>query len=112
MSHQNPYTVIKSRYITEKASVLQNLHQAKSNRSLARCEEPKYVFLVDKKANKVEIAKAIETIYAAKKVKVTAVNTINVKPKARRVRGHDGFTAGFKKAIVTFEKGNVIDDQV
>ncbi len=112
MSSQNPYSVIKSRYITEKASVLQNLHQSNSNKSLARCEEPKYVFLVDKKANKIQIAKAIETIYAAKNVKVTAVNTINVKPKARRVRGHEGFRGGFKKAIVTLRKGNVIDDQV
>lgn len=112
MSKQNPYTVIKSRYITEKASVLQNLHQAKSNKSVARCEEPKYVFLVDKKANKVQIAKAVEEIYSANNVKVTAVNTINVKPKARRVRGHAGFRGAFKKAIVTFQKGNVIDDQV
>jgi large subunit ribosomal protein L23 len=109
---QNPYSVIKSRYITEKASVLQNLHQSNSNKCVARCEEPKYVFLVDNKANKIQIAKAIEAIYSAKGVKVVAVNTINVKPKARRVRGHEGFRSGFKKAIVTLQKGNVIDDQV
>lgn len=112
MTTQNPFNVIKSRHVTEKARVLQNLQDAKSNKSLARCEEPKYVFIVDKKANKIEIAKAIEAIYAAKNVKVTAVNTINVKPKARRVRGHAGFKGAFKKAIVTLQKGNVIDDQV
>ncbi len=110
--NKSPYSIIKSRYVTEKASMLQKLHQAKSNKSLARCEEPKYVFLVDKKANKVEIAKAIETIYSAKNVKVTAVNTINVKPKATRVRGREGFKSGFKKAIVTLQKGGMIDDQV
>lgn len=112
MTIQNPYSIIKSRYVTEKASVLQNLHQAKSNKSLARNEEPKYVFLVDRKANKVQIRKAVEQIYAASNVKVKAVNTINVKPKARRVRGYEGFKSGFKKAIVTLEKGNSIDDQV
>jgi large subunit ribosomal protein L23 len=112
MTAQNPYTIIKSRYITEKASVLNNLQHATSNKSVARCEEPKYVFLVDKKANKIQIAKAIEEIYAAKEVKVVSVNTINMKPKARRVRGHQGFKSGFKKAIVTLRKGNVIDDQV
>ena len=112
MTAQNPYAVIKSRYVTEKASVLQNLHLATSNKSLARCEEPKYVFLVDRKANKIQIAKALEQIYSANNITVKAVNTITVKPKARRVRGHAGFRGGFKKAIVTLAKGNIIDDQV
>jgi large subunit ribosomal protein L23 len=40
------------------------------------------------------------------------VNTINVKPKERRVRGRSGFKAAFKKAIVTFEAGDKIEDQV
>ena len=45
-----------------------------------------------------------------KNVKVVAVNTINVKAKARRVRGRPGFKNAFKKAIVTFEKGDSLDN--
>ncbi|MGE3715208.1 MAG: 50S ribosomal protein L23 [Simkaniaceae bacterium] len=40
------------------------------------------------------------------------VNTINVKPKKRRVRGYKGFRSGFKKAIVTLESGDSIDDAI
>jgi large subunit ribosomal protein L23 len=107
---KHPYSIIKSRYITEKATVLQNLKEANSNKSLSRCSSPKYVFLVDMKANKIEIAKAIEEIYSEKKVKVIAVNTIRVKPKQRRVRGNVGYTSAFKKAIITLEKGDNLDD--
>lgn len=112
MHKKSPYDVIKSRYITEKGSMLESLKDATSNPSLAKCDSPKYVFLVDKKANKQEIARAVEEIYAEKNIKVQSVNTIIVKPKERRVRGRVGFTAGFKKAIVTLEKGNEIADKV
>lgn len=107
---QKHYQIIKSKYVTEKAFVLENLHTSESNPSLKRCENPKFVFLVDKNANKREIAEAVEAIYADKNVKVVAVNTINVKPKKRRVRGRLGNRPGFKKAIVTFEKGDTIEN--
>lgn len=112
MKHNNPYQVIKQRYITEKASVLQGLKDAKSNASLARCENPKYVFLVDPKANKKEIAEALEQIYADKHIRVIAVNTINVKPKQYRPRGrmNPGRSTFQKKAIVTLAVGDTIDD--
>lgn len=107
---QNPYQIIKSRYVTEKSVVLENLHSATSNRSLARCETPKYVFLVDPRANKEMIAKAVETIYSDRKIKVVSVNTINVKAKPkRRGRGRPGHSAGFKKAVVTLEAGDSLD---
>lgn len=107
---KDPYSIIKSRYVTEKSVVLENLHNATSNRSLARCENPKYVFIVDKRATKPMIAGAVEQIYAEKKVKVVAVNTILVKPKAKqRRRGRPGQTAGFKKAVVTLEAGDSLD---
>ncbi len=109
---KDPYSIIKRRYITEKASVLASLHAAESNKSLKKCKNPKAVFLVDPKANKKEIAWAIEQIFAEKKVKVVSVNTIIRKPKRRRVRGYSGFTKLLKKAIVTFEEGDVIDEQV
>jgi large subunit ribosomal protein L23 len=112
MLKKSPYDIIKSRYITEKSRVLQNLHKSSSNRCVRKCETPKYVFLVDKHANKQEIAKAVEAIHAEKNIKVISVNTINVKPKRRTVRGRSGMRNALKKAIVTLQAGDVIEDKV
>lgn len=106
----NPYQIIKNRRITEKGRVLANLVNAKSNKSVARCQSPKEVFDVDIKANKIEIAKAIEAIYP--KVKVVKVNTVTVGPKQRRVRGFTGMTSSYKKAVVTFRPGDAIETGV
>jgi large subunit ribosomal protein L23 len=107
---KDPFSIVKERYITEKATVLESLHTAKSNPSLSKCENPKYVFVVDLKANKQEIAKAVETIYSAQNIKVVAVNTIHVKAKAtNRRRGRPGKTVAFKKAVVTLEPGDLIE---
>ena len=112
MLKKTPYEIIISRHVTEKARVLQELKANTSNPSVTKCDLAKYVFLVHKKANKVEIAKAIEEIYLDKKIKVKSVNTITNKPKKRRVRGRVGFKAGFKKAIVTLDKGCELEEQV
>lgn len=106
---KDPYQIIKHQHVTEKSQMLEGLKSATSNPSLARCESPKYVFIVDPTANKQEIASALEEIYSEKKIKVVAVNTINVKAKQRRVRGRLGMTKSFKKAIVTLEKGDSLD---
>ncbi len=62
-----------------------------------------YAFVVDKKANKLEIRKAVEKIYPD--VKIKEVRTMVVRGKRRRQstrRGVvEGRTAGYKKAIVT-----------
>ena len=107
---KSPYTIIKKRLVTEKANVLMNLKNAESNVCLKKCESPKYIFVVDMKSNKAEIATALEQIYEDKKIKVTAVNTIITKPKTKRVRGYTGQTKSIKKAIVTLEKGDSIDE--
>ena len=110
---KNPYKTVKSRYITEKTAVLEQLHTAESNKSLAKCQSPKFVFIVDQKATKPEIASAVEAMYKEKSVKVSAVNTVVVKPKRRkrgRGKGRPGASAGFKKAIVTLEPGDVLDN--
>lgn len=112
MNKRGPYRVIRSRYVTEKGTVLEGLQHAVSNPSLSRCKSPKFVFIVDKAATKTEIASAIEMIYMEKKVKVKKVNTINVKPKKRRVRGRLGYRSSIKKAIVTLDQGDAIDESV
>jgi large subunit ribosomal protein L23 len=107
---RNPYDIIERRHITEKSSVLEGLQNNQSNKSVAKCKTPKYVFIVNKDASKPDIACAIETIYKEQKVKVLKVNTILVKPKAkRRGRGRLGATAAFKKAVVTLEEGDSLE---
>lgn len=112
LGEKNPYQVIKSRHITEKSMMLQELHRSETNACTKKCDTPKYVFLVDKRANKTQIAAAIEQIYAEKKVKVVGVNTINVKAKKKRVRGKFKYGKGpaIKKAIVSLSVGDVIEE--
>jgi len=84
--------LIKNPLITEKATAESSLG--------------KYTFLVDKKANKPEVKKAVENIY---KVKVVDVNVINTKPKTRRLGRATGVKPGYKKAIVTLAAGQKLD---
>lgn len=107
---KNPFSVVKERYITEKTTVLESLHTATSNPSLTRCDNPKYVFIVDTNANKHDIKAAVEEIYRTQNIKVVAVNTIQCKSKAKnRRRGRPGKSAAFKKAIVTLEPGDLLE---
>lgn len=66
----------------------------------------RYTFKVARSANKVTIKKAIEAIF---NVKVIKVNTINVKPKFKRMGEHEGYTRAYKKAIVQLEEGQTIE---
>jgi len=65
-----------------------------------------YVFKVHKDANKPQIKKAIEELF---KVKVKKVRVVKIPPKRRTFRGKEGFKPGYKKAIVTLEKGEKIE---
>ena len=69
-------------------------------------EKNKYTFEVAKTANKVEIAKAVEELF---NVTVKKVNTLNVKPKKKRVRYKLGMTRSWKKAMVTIAEGETIE---
>ena len=60
-----------------------------------------YVFEVCKSATKPEIAKAVEEVFQANKVKVESVRTINMKKKPKRLGVHFGYTSEWKKALVT-----------
>ena len=60
----------------------------------------KYTFEVNKKATKIEIAKAVEKLF---EVKVLNVNTMTVRGKTKRVRYKEGKTPDWKKAIVTID---------
>ncbi|MEI7471779.1 MAG: 50S ribosomal protein L23 [Chitinophagaceae bacterium] len=73
-------------------------------------KENRYSFIVDKKANKLEIKKAIESFYG---VQVENVNTIVVPSKQKAKYTKAGFIVGRKpskkKAIVTVAAGETID---
>ncbi|HOZ14397.1 MAG TPA: 50S ribosomal protein L23 [Tenuifilaceae bacterium] len=69
-----------------------------------------YGFIVDKKANKLQIKKAIEDLYG---VTVDSVNTIRYAGKLKSRYTKAGFLSGrtnsFKKALVTLKNGEKID---
>ncbi|MBB6216819.1 large subunit ribosomal protein L23 [Anaerosolibacter carboniphilus] len=69
-----------------------------SERSMDDMQEKRYTFEVSKKANKVEIKKAVEKIFG---VKVEKVNTMVVLGKYKRMGMHVGKRPDWKKAIVT-----------
>jgi large subunit ribosomal protein L23 len=70
----------------------------------------RFGFVVDKKANKVQIKKAIEAAYG---VKVVNVNTMNVRPDRSTKYTKSGLITGktnaYKQAIVQVQEGETID---
>lgn len=85
--------IIKAPIITEKSANLQ-------------ADQNTMTFSVDVRANKIQIKQAIESIF---NVKVESVNTINVKPKKKRVGRYAGKTNKVKKAIVKLREGSSIE---
>jgi large subunit ribosomal protein L23 len=65
-----------------------------------------YTVVADPRANKTQIRAAVQELF---KVKVTKVNTLNVRGKARRQRtAQAGKASNWKKAIVTLKEGDKI----
>jgi len=86
------YDIILEPVVTEKSTNLRSLN--------------KVVFKVASFATKANIKKSVEKLF---KVSVTKVNTINLHPRFKMVRGRVARTSGYKKAIVTLKKGQSID---
>lgn len=87
------YQVIKEPQIAEKGSLQKELYN-------------QITFKVDRRANKVEIRRAIETLF---KTKVLHVRTMNMKGKKRRVGKNIGKRPDWKKAIVKLAPGENIE---
>ncbi|PKK98938.1 MAG: 50S ribosomal protein L23 [Tenericutes bacterium HGW-Tenericutes-2] len=87
------YDILKAPIITEQSTKLIE-------------SQNRYTFKVDRKANKVEIKKAVEAIF---KVTVLKVNTVNVLPKFKRMGKHEGYKSAYKKAVVKLAEGQKID---
>ena len=77
-----------------------------TEKSTQLMEEGKYVFVVAKKANKIEIAKAVAKVFNAK---VANVNTVNVSGKVKRMGRFVGKRSDYKKAIVKLVPGETIE---
>lgn len=91
---KDPQSVIKTIRLSEKASRLGETNN-------------EYVFLVDPKANKLDIKLAVQQHFAKT---VTGVRTANFFGKARRQRRADeGRTNHWKKAIVRLKEGETLD---
>ncbi|MDR2463857.1 MAG: 50S ribosomal protein L23 [Verrucomicrobiales bacterium] len=91
---KNPYDIIKTARITEKAGALTERHN-------------QYVFKVERTATKLDIKYAIEEIF---KKKVAAVNTLRVTGKKKRERTASfGRKPSWKKAIVTLKAGEKLE---
>ncbi len=74
--------------------------------SNATLREPQYTFRVAIKANKIEIARAVEEAFG---VRVKSVNTLRQSGKPKRMRGRSGLRPDYKKAFVTLQEGQTID---
>ena len=72
-----------------------------TEKSMSGIPAKKYTFKVAKDANKIEIAAAVEELF--KGVKVAKVNTISVRGTMKRMGRYSGYTASWKKAIVTLK---------
>ncbi|MFK5635129.1 MULTISPECIES: 50S ribosomal protein L23 [unclassified Ornithinimicrobium] len=75
-----------------------------SEKSYALLDQGKYTFVVDPRANKSEIKKAVESIFG---VKVESVHTLNRQGKARRTKFGLGRRKDTKRAIVTLKDGTI-----
>ena len=89
----NPFEIIKTVRLTEKGT----RQSEKYNQ---------YTVVADRLATKPEIKQAVQELF---KVKVVAINTLNVRGKSRRKRTTQaGKAADWKKAIVTLKQGDKI----
>jgi large subunit ribosomal protein L23 len=86
------YEVLRRPLITEKSTELQTLN--------------KYAFEIADGANKPQVKQAVE---AAFKVKVTGVNVVTMRGKAKRIGRQMVQTPDWKKAIVTLQPGDKIE---
>jgi|TARA_Y100000814_G_scaffold277486_1_gene238534 large subunit ribosomal protein L23 len=90
---KNLREVIRRPLITEKATQLQE-------------SVGKYSFEVDKRANKIDVKRAVESMFD---VHVVKVNTTSVHGKVKRMGRFVGRRSNWKKAIVTLADGQSID---
>ena len=103
---KDPYQIVKHQHVTEKAQMLSRAEKRKIKSVSEALRIAEICVYRRSNANKQEIAQPLKKFIARKKVKVAAVNTINVKAKATTCARTCRDDEIFKKAIVTFEEGD------
>ena len=98
-------TIIKRPLLTEKSQRLRETGGSGTRPAEGEDYAQQLVFEVAKDANKIEIRNAIQNLF---KVSVSAVRTIVVRGKQKRVGRYSGRRPGWKKAIVTLKAGDTI----
>lgn len=88
-----PNEIIIRPLITEKTSIQKEMHN-------------QLTFEVDRRANRIEVKRAIETIF---KVRVAAVKTMQITGKTKQRGRITGKRRDWKKAVVTLLPGERID---
>ncbi|WP_109473942.1 50S ribosomal protein L23 [Ornithinimicrobium cavernae] len=89
-ANKDPREILISPVVSEKAYTL--------------LDQGKYTFVVDPRANKSEIKRAVESVFD---VKVESVHTLNRVGKTRRTRFGLGKRKDTKRAIVTLREGTI-----
>ena len=103
-----PHEILIRPIVTEETSRLQ-FNPGRTRKRHADKDipvRPRIAFVVDRNATKIEIRRAVESMFD---VHVTSVNTMNVMGKERRVGRHIGRRPSWKKAIVTLAEGEMVD---
>ncbi len=90
---KDAHMIILSPLITEKSTFASETNNA-------------YTFKVASTANKIDIGRAVESIF---EVKVLTVNTAWQRGKYKRVGRNTGMTKKYKKAVVKLAPGHKID---
>ncbi|MGL4343072.1 MAG: 50S ribosomal protein L23 [Metamycoplasmataceae bacterium] len=75
-----------------------------SEKTYMQMEKNIYTFVVDKRATKIEVKKAVQFIFD---VKVEKINIINVIKKRKKLGKYEGFKGAYKKAIITLHEGSI-----
>ena len=78
-----------------------------TEKAISAKADNRYLFRVEKKANKIQIRHAVEKLF---KVTVVDVNTVSVKGKSRMMGMKPGHTTSYKKAYVTLKAGQKIEE--
>jgi large subunit ribosomal protein L23 len=99
-------SIIRRPLLTEKSSRLRETGGAAEARPEGESYAQKVVFEVARDANKVEVRRAVESLF---KVSVTDVRTLVVRGKLKRVGRFAGRRPSWKKAFVTLKPGDNIE---
>jgi large subunit ribosomal protein L23 len=103
---KDPQNIIKRPLLTEKSARLRETGGGAAAAAEGEAYAQQVVFEVSRDANKIEVKRAVETLF---KVSVTDVRTLIVRGKEKRIGRYSGRRPSWKKAFVTLKAGDNIE---